>query len=349
MGYLERYRKRLSVDGDTVRDENRFNSIQVLKNTFYDDPSFNEKVFRWKYCTDTYDETQKVDIRLYDRKFSNANGEQIKFQTLFDTPIDVGDILYDAKMGHFLICTESFNINDIHWQGKFNVCNWILKWQNRDGIILQYPCYNINSTQYNSGETPNKIFTTGSSQYMLTLPCDENTVVLSTPQRFYIDKNTIKPTSFIVTQNDTTSYAYGKKGLCKVTVVECANDNDSDRPDLGICDYFEPHIVVEKDGTQIVEKYSDILFETTIIKSGGDSKTFIGKFFDDSGKEIANAVPVWDIICDFKDSLIIEKTGNQISIAIDDDLCVDEVFKLTLTDEKGNCYSDLIVRIESLL
>ena len=106
----------------------------------------------------------------------------------------------------------------------------------KDGTILEYPCYDMNSTQYNSGEQPNKNFVIGSSQHMITLPCDENTVELSTPQRFYLDKATVNPTTFIVTQNDTTSHNYGKKGLVKVTVYEHPNNPSVDRPDLGICD-----------------------------------------------------------------------------------------------------------------
>ena len=81
---------------------------------------------------------------------------------------------------------------------------------------MEYPCTDINATQYNSGEQSNKQFTVGSSQHMLTLPCDENTVGLSSPQRFFLDKNKESPTSFIITQNDSTSYNYGKKGLVKL-------------------------------------------------------------------------------------------------------------------------------------
>ena len=38
-----------------------------------------------------------------------------------------------------------------------------LKWQNENGEILEYPCNDINSTQYNSGESGDKTMTLGSA------------------------------------------------------------------------------------------------------------------------------------------------------------------------------------------
>ena len=233
------------------------------------------------------------------------------------------------------------------------MCNWILKWQKKDGTILEYPCHDINSTQYNSGEQSNRNFVIGSSQHMITLPCDENTKELSTPQRFYLDKATINPTSFIVTQNDTTSYNYGKKGLVKVTVYEYPNNSATDRPDLGICDYIDVsnHNISEYSPLGRVSK-AVIDYNTTVIKSGGDSQIFIGKFYDDKDNEVYNIAPHWTIVCDFLDKLQVKEFDNGLSIGIDDDTYIDEEFKLVLSDknkESNITPSTLLIKIESLL
>ena len=349
MKCLDRFRQKMELSGGSLRNENIINSKKLLDETFGDDASFAIGIYFWELGIKSYENKEPIKIRLYNRKFSNANGVMVKFQTLFDTPIIVGDIIYDSKADEYLICTESFNIDDIHWQGKFTLCNWILKWQNKNGDILEYPCNNINSTQYNSGEQSNKQFTIGSSQHIITLPCDENTVVLSNPQRFFLDKNSISPTSFIVTQNDSTSYNYGKKGLVKLTVTEYAKDNKTDRIDLGICDY------IEKDNAEIDDSNNDIFsksiisYTTTIIKSGGDSQIFTGKFYDDKGLEITNVDLKWEIICDFKNQLEIEEFDNQIKIGIDNDDYIDEEFKLVLSDINGHYSSTLIIQIQSLL
>ena len=291
------------------------------------------------------------------RAFSAANGVTVKFQTLYDTPVIVGDVIYDIKEDQYLICTESFNIDDIHYKGKFTLCNWMLKWQNKNGKILEYPCYDMNATQYNSGEQSNKVFTIDTSQHILTLPSDENTVELCTPQRFYLDKATINPSTYIITQNDTTSYNYGKKGLVKLTVLSYSNNVETDRPDLGICDYIDMSAGSANAGTTAKKHYnraskSVIEYDSSIIKSGGDSKIFIGKFYDDKGNEVADIVPHWTIICDFYEKLQVEEFDNCLSISIDDDSYIDEEFKLICSskdDETNILPSTLIIKIESLL
>lgn len=349
MQCLEKFNKKMKFSGESLRNEKIKNSQELLRETFADDASFALGIYLWELGLKSYNDRESLEIRLYKRSFSNANGVSVKFQTLIDTPIIVGDIIYDSFADEYLICTESFNIDGVHWQGKFTLCNWILKWQNKNGDILEYPCHDINSTQYNSGEQSNKQFTIGSSQHMITLPCDENTVALSSPQRFFLDKNTKNPTSFIVTQNDTTSYNYGKKGLVKVTLYECASNSATDRIDLGICDYIDKENIKIDNSNNVFISKSVISYNTTTIKSGGDMQVFIGKFFDNYGNEVTGIIPKWDVVCDFKDILNIESSDNQISIGIDNDNYIDEDFKLILSDNNGGYSSTLIIKIESLL
>ncbi len=360
MKCLDKFNKRMSLSGGSLREEYIFNTRELLNETFADDPSFTFGIYFWRLGLKEYTHERQIGIRLYGRSFSAANGVMVKFQTLYDTSVSVGDIIYDTNKDEYLICTEAFDIDGMHYKGKFTLCNWILKWQKKDGTILEYPCHDINSTQYNSGEQSNRNFVIGSSQHMLTLPCDENTVELSTPQRFYLDKATVNPTSFIVTQNDTTSYNYGKKGLVKVTVYEYPNNSATDRPDLGICDYIDVANQNTSE-TEIVQTMSVnsnralkavIDYNTTVIKSGGDSQIFIGKFYDEKGNEVQDAIPHWTVVCPFFDKLIVKELDNGLSIGIDDDTYIDEEFKITLSDENKDSNvtpSSLLIRIESLL
>ena len=353
MQCLNRFNKRMSLSGGSLREEYIFNTRELLNETFADDPSFMSNIYFWRLGLKEYSHEKPIGIRLYGRGFSAANGVTVKFQTLYNTPVIVGDIIYDIDKDEYLICTEAFDVDGIHHEGKFTLCNWILKWQKKDGTILEYPCYDMNSTQYNSGEQSNRNFSIGSSQHMITLPYDENTVELSTPQRFYLDKAKDNPTTFIVTQNDTTSYNYGKKGLVKVTVYEHPNNPETDRQDLGICDY------IDVDSSNVVEdvcccKASKAIIEysTTVIKSGGDSQMFIGKFYDEKDNEVTDIIPHWEIICDFYDKLIVKELDNGLSIGIDDDDYIDEDFKIILSDgnnESNILPSTLLVKIESLL
>lgn len=357
MQCLDRFNKRMSLSGGSLRSEYIHSTRELLKETFADDPSYALGIYFWKLGLKEYRYESPIGIRLYGRSFSAANGVTVKFQTLHDTPVVVGDVIYDSKEDEYLICTEAFNIDDIHFKGKFTLCNWMLKWQNKDGKILEYPCYDMNSTQYNSGEQYNRNFTVESSQHMLTLPSDENTVELCTPQRFYLDKATVNPMTYIVTQNDTTSYNYGKKGLVKVTVFAHPNNHETDRPDLGICDYVDMSAGSVNAGTTVKEpccraSKAVIEYDTSIIKSGGDSQVFVGKFYDDKENEVTDIVPHWTIVCDFSDKLQVKEFDNCLSIGIDDDSYIDEEFKLICSDEdkeSGIVSTTLLIKIESLL
>lgn len=349
MRCLDRFNRKMALSGSSIRNEVIKNSQELLKETFADDPSFTSGIYFWQPSTHSYADPNELPIRLYGRSFSNANGVVVKFQTLIDNPIVVGDMLYDSNDDEYLLCTESFNVDGVHWKGKFSLCNWILKWQNKYGDILEYPCVDINSTQYNSGEQASAKMTIGSSQHMATLPYDENTIAIKSPQRFFLDRDTETPTSFIVTQNDNTSMFFGKKGLIKITMLECERNNDTDRPDLGICDYFEKDELKTNNADKNKVIKSVISYKTTTIKSGGSKQKFVGTFVNENGEEINGVYTNWEIICDFADSLIVNEEGNSLTIGVDDDSLIDEEFKLVLSDESGNYKSSIIIQIGSLL
>jgi len=352
MKCLDRFNKKMNYSGGSLRDENIKNSRELLSATFSDDASSDNEVYYWElgdYGTD-YQGKEKIEIRLYQRSFSSANGVVIHFQTLIENPIIVGDILYNKKTNEYFICRESFNINNIHWEGKLTLCNWILKWQNSKGDILEYPSYIINATQYNSGEQTYKQFTINSSQHIVLLPYDENTSILQTPQRFFLSKNPLYPQTFIITQNDQVTYAYGEKGIISLTLVSYETNKKTDRIDLGICDYFDVDTNVNtnienKDEEQNIR--ADIQYKTNIIKSGGSKKQFIGKFYNDNN-EVLDILPVWEIVCDFKNELEIKQSNDSIYIGIDNDDYIDEEFKLILSDGKDHSTS-IVIKIDSIL
>lgn len=357
MECLNRFKAKMARTGSSIREDEIKSSKMILDQTFYDDASFLSGIYFWRLGLlnlEDYENEQDINIRLYKRTFSNANGWIVKFQTLNDTPIEVGDIIFYSKTREYFICTESFNVDDIHYQGKFTLCNWILKWQDKNGKILAYPCYVINATQYNSGEQSTRQYTIGSSQHMIKLPCDENTVRIRTPQRFMLDKNFDDPITYQVTQNDTTTYNIGSKGIVLVTVLETPINRDTDNIELGICDYKVTDETTDNSGDDTPETgdnniiKSVIKYSTKIIKSGGSSKTFTASFVDREDNEIEVA-PKWSIIYKFAEKLKTKIVGNSIKISVDDDSLVDDDFKLVLTDKNGDYESSIIITIKSLL
>ena len=113
-----------------------------------------------------------------------------------------------------------------------------MKWQDKNAKIYEYPVFEINSTQYNSGESGDKTITLGSSQHLVTITADENTILLDHGQRVFWDRNAVNPTVFKITQNDTTAMNYDK-GLLKITIAEDERNPNRDSIENWLCDYYE--------------------------------------------------------------------------------------------------------------
>lgn len=338
----------MELSKGSVRNETIRNSIEMLQSTFEDDPSFTLGVYFWRHGIESYDGFDTVPIRLFKRTYSPSSGVTMKFQTQYNCHIEVGDILYCSRSNEYIVCTESFNIGDIHWQGKFALCTWILKWQNKRGDILEYPCYALNATQTGTGEQMTSHLVVATSQYILTLPYDHNTIVLKNPQRFFLDRNPINPTSYMVTHNDSVMCNFDK-GLVRLTVMECPNNHETDRVDLGICDYFEKEDVKKHNSANdIFVSKSVISYDTLVIKSGGSPQTFTANFFDSYGKPVENVEPHWNVISNFSKALKFEEDGNKLTISINNDKYIDEEFKLVLSDADGNYSSSVVIKVESL-
>lgn len=312
---------RVTNSGSTLLEEQIKDARESLEYSFYDDVSYANNVFFW-IPGEAPRKGEHIDIKFYDRRYSDVDGVSQKFLTKHEDLVDVGDYFYDESDKSYWICTESFNINDIHYEGRLTQCNWVLRWQRPDGTIIEYPCQDRNGTQYNSGETGNGTIKLGSAQHIEMVQANEDTLALASPTRFYIDRGNKIP--YVVTQNDSTAYNYGK-GICMITVMQDVNREGVDRPDLGICDYISPATPPEVDD------------ETTILNgiiSGSDSlklgftRTYIATVTDKDGNNITwsdddfywNIYPVKDIV------LNIDK--NKVSILADDESLIGNTIRI---------------------
>ena len=223
--------------GGNIRQSKINDGKLLMDNQLMTDPSYNPNMVFWQFGVNV-DELESVSIKTFNEKYSAANGINLQFNALIDSPIVVGDLLYDKRRNLYWICIESFDRDEILCAGKLVRCNYIMKWQDENKHIFEYPVFEINSTQYNSGEFGDKTMTLGSSQHLITAIADENTIALNHGHRFFWDRNTVDPTVFKLTQNDTTAMNYDK-GLVKITVTEDQYNPKTDSIENWLCDYFK--------------------------------------------------------------------------------------------------------------
>jgi len=335
----------LITSGNTIRDEIVKNSKQLLQTTFLDDASANPYIIFWNT------EIQ-LECRIFDRKYSQSSGVTAKVQLLIESTINVGDIIYDTVKKEYWMCTEMFNINNVHNQGKITLCNWLLKWQTTDGTMLSYPCIVINNAQ-RLGEEDGKFFTLGNSQRTIKLPFDEHTVLLrstdSKKQRFFLDKHPTSPMPFKVTDNDTTTYNYGDKGLVVLKVEQDQLNLETDNVELGICDYIKPTLPPDPVDPEVpivvVNISSDVIDDEVKL---GLTYNFSTTLTDELGNLVTNAQPKYSLDTNYNGLItLIDKGDGSCSLTVKSnayDLLTNQ-FTLSCTDMYSGFSSSILLTI----
>lgn len=275
--------------------------------------------------------------RIFDRKFVDTVHHKITVETILeDDWMECGDYLeYD---GMVWLCLNSYSFHKLYCRATFMSCDWQIYWINEKGELKSQYVIDQNSTQYNSGESSNATMTLGAAQHMLKMPCNEDTVMFDSPQKFCIDRNIKKPTCYKVTQNDNTSYNYGK-GLCCVTVTETQLNPDKDKlitledgKQVWVCDYVEIDDSDSKDPTTPPEN-PDEMTDLRVVISGnknlkvGFSRTYTATITDADGNVVEwNDTYSWNVVSDFE--VCQEINGNTIKLLVEDEDCVDGLILL---------------------
>ena len=274
-----------------------------------------------------------ISLEIKKETKSDVSGYQREFTSLITAPVYHGDTLFDSESNTYWICTEVMCKSKLYYEGKLTRCNNFLKWQDDSGKIFEYPIFDINGTQYNSGTKGDKVLTLASSQHIITIIADENTIVLDHDKRFFHDRNTKSPTVFKLTQNDTTALNYDK-GLLHITVTEDEFNPDTDSIENWLCDYFKPEIPTTKD--------IEITFNgEPIIRSGGSAKTFKA--------DNAYSVNLWELelLSIQKDFVSLSYEGNTCKVRCkQNDNLVGTKFTLKCQDNDGH-FGQVVIKIGS--
>ena len=292
------YNARLNVNGSSDRDR-KINSLQS---------TINQHAQSSPSCKD-------VTINGVNRKIivtNTSTGYKKEIHALPNESFDCGDyVVYDGKT--YLI-NEINNNEDVYVSGKMQECNYAIKFQSPDGTILSYPC--ITSTKsFNQDET--KMITLPSNQKSILCAKDSNTLLLKAGRRFYVDTRN-ESTYKIIGDVDTTTYNYGSKGLLYFVVeqdLEQNNTNNPDRPDLGICNYFEPTITptpVEGETSATIQRSGELII--------GNSNyiTLTPKFYNADGSINTSIVANWTYVypSGYQSKFTIIPDGNNLLIKV---------------------------------
>jgi len=316
---LQLMKERIKHSGSTAREEMIIDGQNLLKEELEHDSSYSPTMYFWNPVLGCDDRPAKV--RIYKRKYSSLNGNYQNFLTTYDNPIKIGEYLHDTKDDTYWLIYNSFNVNDVHYEGKMIQCNYLLKWQLANGEIIERYSNIVFASKYDVGETGNSTLVLSSNNYTILIGyCEEGFELEG--KRVFIDMKPTKPTKvFKITRSDDVLYNSGNMGSLLSFIADKTefNPND-DNQELRICDYNKNTTPLPP-APQPPNETTDlrcVISGNTNLKNGY-KRTYTATFTDKNNNPIdwQKVNYQWNVDSDFE----LKKTisDNKISLSVNDE------------------------------
>ena len=282
-------------------------------------------------------------VLLYDSSLSNCKEVKCLIQgNTADTQLKsmertglfpIGTVkagMYVFFDGAFWLITGYPGNNKSYEKATLILCQYKLKWQNADGIIVERWINASSGSKYDIGESETKTITLASDNLILLMPDDEETLNLD-GKRVFIDKRPVPTKVYKITRSDDVLFDYGIHGgiLSFITDRKELNAN-TDNQELGICDYISPIIPPEEDNkTTILSGTITGTISGNKSLKVGFARTYTANLVDENGNTVEWSDGFsWNIVGGVDVGLT--ENSNQIELLVDDEDLVDSTFFLQI-------------------
>lgn len=325
----------------------REESIQSVKDNFD---------LRRYYTSEGYDiEINGITERCLVQTSSNPLRELNDFRKIH-CPItaDVKRGYYVKYEGTFwIIDTNVADIDGAYLSARMSRCQYLLRWQNITGNIIERWSYSSDQTKYSNGETGNNIITVGDNQYCLLLPIDEETKLLRRGMRFAVDfEDSDVPDVYALTNrkvNLNNEVYFDRGGTMTITLSFDALNRDKDKQvvledgrKVWICDYIPPSTTLPP-SDEITDLWAmKIECPNLEIKPTGYPKTLTAILYDiNSGETIPNIVYEWNIQSDISEFLSYTINDNVLKLSLSKEYSDfgDEIFVTCSSKHTGQTHT----------
>lgn len=128
--------------------------------------------------------------------------------------------------------------DEVYVSGKMHRCNYLLKWLNHKGEVIERWCIVEDGTKYLIGEKTESMMAIGDARIAITLGKDDDTAELGRGKRFLVDDESSQDVlAYKITKPNRLFNIYENKGVYRFILNE-VNVTDADNKDLRIADYF---------------------------------------------------------------------------------------------------------------
>lgn len=236
-------------------------------------------------------------------------GWYLQSTALLDANLGNGDTFYyeegDRKEYYQI---QNMEKNQHYLDFDLVECNYMLRWQDDNRVIKEFPCVMISASQYNSGEKQSKTLTLGYNQIMMRIMCNDDTIKFKSDKRFFVDNELTRPKVYRITREDTI-HAWNQKGFMEIILTEDEYNADTDNIEKFICDYQ-----AEAD-------------DNIVVSFKGEPEIRIGQT-----KTLESNVPVtWSVVADYITLTVVDDTHCKIKCNKDTSL-VGNTFEVMAND-----------------
>lgn len=340
---LKLMKQRIAKSGSTLREEQINDSRKALNELFYDSVAYNNNLV-------LYNTEKEIPLLMYDQKSSSNYGTTSNFVSEYYNQVNVGNIIYDKFHNETWLCVESYNVADTYHTGKLGKCLTILKWQDINGDIKEYPIIVTSASKYNNGENGNNVAVIGSDQLLIFTELNEDTKRIKRGTKFFIDEDKENPTVYTLTRLDTSLYSCNGVGMVSLIVTETPYTPTKEELELWVCDYTkpnEPSSAVPDSTEEIKKEYSEVNIVGERNIKVGKKRTYYVDFYDENGEllYVGNIAYEWNVESSF--DIEIEKIDNKISLYVEDDSLIGEKAKIQILID-GIVVSEIVTKVESV-
>lgn len=143
--------------------------------------------------------------------------------------------------------------NKFYEKATLVLCQYLLKWQNENGDIIERWVNLTSASKYDVGESGDKTMIFTSNNYTVLIPNDDESMELE-GKRVFIDRSRTNPIKvFKITRNDDTLYDYGGHGGILSLIADKTEFNpETDNQALRICNYVAPTLLSDLSNSNII-------------------------------------------------------------------------------------------------
>lgn len=313
---MDRYEARINLHGTTQRERVKNRLITHL----------NDKTQHSLSCKNIL--LNGVETQLIIN--SGTQPYYKEFQSLPDQQINIGDYIEWAN-SHWIVTTCDSD-DEIYRDGKLEQCNYLLKWQNEVGEIIERWAVISSASKYNDGTTSNNVITLGSDQLSVIIPLDEEAIKLkkSMGKKFFIDSNKKDPTTYELTGTGNVPDTYNGHGITSWIVKECAYTATEDDLKYGVCNYKSVDTTPEEnlDETTVLTDDVKVTISGNKNLKVGFSRTYTATFTDSESNSVEDVDFSWNVVSGFEVGQTVN--GNEIELFVEDEEFVDSSILLQI-------------------